>query len=137
LDRDAWEKRAPCLYLVRGSDDGFRYAGISKNRLKDRWRLSPAYDETGSRSHGVNHHFHSRCWPEMEIEFERKPRPHFEVRVAFVPVLRALLARAADQRSEIPLLSRFDDAVPAAIENWLRRNRRVTFGVSFLPWNKN
>src|SRR3954462_13206951 len=46
LNRPLWERRSPCLYLVGASDGALRYVGISRNRLKDRWRVSPAYHET-------------------------------------------------------------------------------------------
>src|SRR4051812_4623061 len=46
LDAVVWGTVAPCIYIVKASDDGFRYVGMSKNKLKDRWRLSPGYDQT-------------------------------------------------------------------------------------------
>ena len=44
LNPRVWAAKTPCLYLVAGSDQVIRYAGISRNRLKDRWRESPALD---------------------------------------------------------------------------------------------
>lgn len=138
VDKTTWETRAPCVYIVDGSDGGHRYVGISKNRLKDRWRVSPALDESGSRPLGTKHLFHNRCWPEMEREFDRKPGLQFNVRVAFVPALRLLASKSLAIGSALPTLSDIADAdVPGAIEKWLRGYRRVTLGASFLPWNKN
>lgn len=138
LDQAPWEERAPCLYVVNGSDGGHRYVGVSKNRLKDRWRLSPAFDETGSRPLGIKHLFHSRCWPEMEGEFDHKPGVHFEVRVCFVPSLKQLLSRLSEQRTDLPSVTGVsDEAAPGVVEKWLRGYRKVSLGVSFLPWNKN
>lgn len=44
LNAKVWGDRVPCLYLVAGADGVIRYVGISINRMKDRWRESPALD---------------------------------------------------------------------------------------------
>ena len=41
-----------------------KYVGISVNRIKDRWRSSPAYD-VNEVSLNRNEMFHSQCWPHM------------------------------------------------------------------------
>lgn len=43
LDPETWGAQIPCMYLVAGLDGRIRYVGISRNRMKDRWRISPAY----------------------------------------------------------------------------------------------
>ncbi len=37
LNEAVWKQRAPCLYLV-SMGETINYVGISRNRLKDRWR---------------------------------------------------------------------------------------------------
>lgn len=139
LDQSAWDRRAPCLYIVGASDGGFRYVGISKNRLKDRWRLSPAFDESLTRKLPTNQLFHSRCWKEMEGEFLRGATGiSFEVRVLFASVLPSLT-------KELSLVGGFGAPVPsgaeemgypAFVERWLRSCRSHDVDATFLPWNK-
>ncbi|MDR5755322.1 hypothetical protein QCE48_31755, partial [Caballeronia sp. LZ024] len=74
LDAAVWAAKTPCLYLVAGSDDVIRYVGISRNRLKDRWRTSPAYDADTMIRLPENQLFHSQCWKHIELECTQHPK---------------------------------------------------------------
>ncbi|RVU30951.1 GIY-YIG nuclease family protein [Neptunomonas marina] len=64
LDQNLWNKRVPCLYFLANSKGELKYVGISVNRIKDRWRSSPAYDAADNPLQR-NEMFHSQCWPHM------------------------------------------------------------------------
>jgi len=64
VDEKLWEETSPCIYFVRNATKEIKYVGISLNRLKDRWRLSPAYD-TDLNPLNRKELFHSQCWPRI------------------------------------------------------------------------
>ncbi len=64
IDQELWQEASPCIYFVRNSQDEIKYIGISKNKLKDRWRISPAFD-ANLKSLNRKELFHSQCWPPM------------------------------------------------------------------------
>ena len=94
VDIPVWEARSPCLYLVTGNDAVIRYVGISRNRLKDRWRVSPAHDADTLLRLQDNQLFHSQCWKHIERESDSNPKATFEVHSitgnALLPVLEVL-----------------------------------------------
>ncbi|RIZ66222.1 MAG: hypothetical protein D0531_05575 [Methylococcales bacterium] len=126
LNSSAWAKLAPCIYMVKASDDGLRYVGVSKNRLKDRWRLSPAYDESLTVKLPDKQLFHSQCWKKMENELIESNNLTFEVRVLF-----------SDNLSELYKQGVISLSCPLAIESLLRKHRcyDLNMAQSFLPWN--
>lgn len=63
IDDAAWDRRGACLYMLTGPDDNVRYVGISVNRLKDRWRMSPAREVDTLLDLPEGRLFHSQCWP--------------------------------------------------------------------------
>ena len=54
--------------------------GISQNKLKDRWRLSPAYDSE-LKSLNRKELFHSQCWPRMCSEHHEESPDTFTISV--------------------------------------------------------
>ena len=126
LSSSVWAFFAPCIYMVKGSDGGLRYVGVSKNRLKDRWRLSPAYDESLTVRLPDKQLFHSQCWKKMENELIESDNLTFEVRVLFF-----------DKLSELYKQRVLSLTCPLAIESLLRKHRCYDLNTeqSFLPWN--
>lgn len=61
INEVAWKEKAPCLYMVSTSAESIHYVGISRNRLKDRWRTSPAYDADTMQRLSKDQIFHSQC----------------------------------------------------------------------------
>lgn len=126
LSLSTWNVSASCLYMVKGNDGCIRYVGISKNRLKDRWRLSPAYDETLIVKLPDKQLFHSQCWRKIEDELTNSRDINFEARVIFSEKLKELYKNGA-----IPL------DCPLSLETFLRKkrieNRDIKQG--FLTWN--
>lgn len=122
VDYPRWRVRSPCLYLVLGSDGRFRYAGVSINGLKDRWRLSPARDEHGSM---LEHQlFHNRCWPALQDELVTSPSLTFEVHSLF-----------ADGVLSSRLVPNLPHEEPASIVRLAEDQVRRARSPDFLTWN--
>ncbi len=130
-DEAAWHLQKPCLYMVVREGE-FRYFGISRQRLKTRWRLSPALDpQDRTRVIGKNI-FHSQCWKHLEREMQERPGIPFFVYVIHGSDLIAMLS----QHSDLPLsgllaLGNDEEGIVAAAERWFC-NRQ---GVRFADWN--
>ena len=64
IDEKLWNEKKPCIYFLTKDNGELKYVGISVNRIKDRWRISPAFDKN---ENPLNRHemFHSQCWPRM------------------------------------------------------------------------
>ena len=119
VDQNEWKRSGPCLYLVGVSDGGVRYVGISRNRLKDRWRTSPPCDAETKERLPRNQLFHSQCWKHLEDEMRSSPGSWYEVRVIAANELSQVLASVG---SPLPELTAEPDIV-AAVETFIRRNR--------------
>jgi hypothetical protein len=63
-DNERWNKKQACIYFLVDGSSELKYVGISVNRLKDRWRLSPAFDSK-IQPLGEEELFHSQCWSYM------------------------------------------------------------------------
>ena len=68
IDKETWGKNSPCIYFVFNDSDDLKYVGISQNKLKDRWRLSPAYSSS-LVSLNRKEIFHSQCWPQICAQY--------------------------------------------------------------------
>jgi hypothetical protein len=123
VNRDTWEKRSPCLYLVAGSDGAIRYVGISRNRMKDRWRVSPAYDADTMNRLPENQLFHSQCWKHVERESNANPLAGFEVRCITADSLLPLLERMGPPLSAFIALRGDGEGIVAGVERWLCNNK--------------
>ena len=64
IDEKLWREVKPCLYFLTKDNGDLKYVGISVNKIKDRWRTSPAYDVNEKFLHR-RELFHSQCWPHM------------------------------------------------------------------------
>lgn len=131
LAKDVWEARNPCLYLVSGSDQIIRYVGISRNRLKDRWRLSPALDSETLTRLPENQLFHSQCWKFIEWEFEQRRNQTYEVRCirgdALLPILKCL----GPPLSAFAALEGDGEGIVAGVERWMCNNKSE----KLVSWN--
>ena len=131
LDQGAWKNRVPCMYLVSGDDSIIRYVGISRNRMKDRWRVSPAYDaETMSRL-PVNQLFHSQCWKHIEREHHERPGIKYEVRCITGEALLSVIERLGPPLSAFVALRGDGEGIVAGVERWLCNNK----GPELVSWN--
>lgn len=131
LDANSWCERTPCLYLVAGKPDGMiRYAGISRNRMRDRWRESPALDfETGEKI--TNQLFHSQCWRAIERELHATGVAEYEVRCINGHALGAAVAKLGPPISAFAALGTDAEGIAASVERWLCNNRSE----ALVSWN--
>ena len=127
----AWRRKEACLYMVKGSDDGIRYVGISRNGLKHRWRTSPAYDAATSKKLTENQLFHSQCWKHIENESSTKTSSTFEVRVITAEALLPILEKLGGPLSAFAALRGDGEGIVAGVERWLCNNRNNQLAV----WN--
>ncbi|ABM96789.1 hypothetical protein [Methylibium petroleiphilum] len=123
LNEQAWGARAPCLYLVSGSDGVIRYVGISRNRMKDRWRESSALDAETLTPWPQKQLFHSQCWKHIERENLVNPTMTYEVRCINADVLLPILERQGPPLSAFAALRGDGEGIVAAVERWLCNNK--------------
>jgi hypothetical protein len=128
LDQMTWRRRVPSLYLVVGDDQTIRYVGISRNRVADRWRLSPALDAETGRPLAQNQLFHSQCWSHLQREAMR-----YEVRCISGDELVPVLERLGPPVSGFTALRGDPEGIAAAVERWLcnhQSERLVSWNVA-------
>lgn len=131
LRPDIWALRVPCLYMLAGHDGGIRYVGISRNRLKDRWRTSPALDaETGALM-PKRQLFHSQCWKRMEQEYAVNGTIAYEVRWISGDMLFEALEHLGPPLSAFTGLRGDSEGIAAAVERWICNNSSPDLA----PWN--
>lgn len=118
LDPQMWKERSPTLYMVKAGDK-IAYVGISRNRLKDRWRLSPAYDAQTMQPHASNQIFHSQCWKRIEQAVHENSRLTFEVRAIKGPALGAVLRQIGEPLSALALFDDDPESMVASVERWI------------------
>lgn len=131
LDPRTWADRRPCLYLVAGDDSIIRYVGISRNRMKDRWRISPAHDAETMQKLPQNQLFHSQCWKHIEREYSASPRRKYEVRCITAATLAPLLEKLGPPLSGFLALGSDGEGIVAGVERWLCNNRSS----NLVSWN--
>ena len=131
LNNPVWEARNPCLYLVAGGDGVIRYVGISRNRLKDRWRVSPAHDAETMERLPENQLFHSQCWKHIERESSAKPASTYEVRCIDGATLLPVLERLGPPLSAFAALRGDGEGIVAGVERWMCNNQ----GPKLVSWN--
>lgn len=132
LDEMSWKARRPCLYMLAGSDGGIRYVGISRNRMADRWRVSPALDADTLAQLPRRQLFHSQCWRPMEDEVTCHPQSSYEVRCIDGVSLTRLVSRLGPPVSGFAALAGDDEGVVAAVERWMCNQQTG----QLVPWNK-
>lgn len=131
LDPVTWQARVPCLYLVVGREGGIRYVGISRNRLKDRWRISPAFDAETMQRLPQNQLFHSQCWKHVERESQQDRLASFEVRSIDAGTLLPVLERLGPPLSAFTALRGDGEGIVAGVERWMCNNRSAMLAT----WN--
>lgn len=132
LNESAWKAQAPCLYMLAGSDGCIRYVGISRNRMADRWRVSPALDAQTLVQMPRRQLFHSQCWKSMEAEMEKASGMTYEVRCIDGASLTDLLRRLGPPVSGFAVLAGDHEGVVASVERWICNQQTA----SLVPWNK-
>jgi len=117
--------------MVAGNDFGIRYVGISRNRLKDRWRTCPAYDAMTMTRLARDQLFHSQCWKHIEREITAQLSTWYEVRAITGHSLGTLLQRIGPPLSAFTALGDDSEGIAAAVERWLcnKQSERL------VPWN--
>jgi hypothetical protein len=128
----AWKARTPCLYMLAGSDGGIRYVGISRNRMADRWRVSPALDADTLAQLPRRQLFHSQCWAPMQEEVARVPNQSYEVRCIDGESLTHVVSRLGAPVSGFAVLAGDYEGVVAAVERWICNQQTALL----VPWNK-
>lgn len=131
LDEKAWHRLEPCLYLVGGNDSRIRYVGISRKRLKDRWRVSPALDVETMVQLPQRQLFHSQCWKHIERESTATPGITFEVRAIHASDLIPLLEKIGGPLAGFGVLKDDGESVVAGVERWLCNNSSA----DLVTWN--
>ena len=131
VNEPIWLARTPCMYLVSGSDGNIRYVGISRNRLADRWRVSPAYDADTMTRLPENQLFHSQCWKHIERETTDRPGSKYEVRCISGDQLLPLLKRLGPPLAAFIALEGDGEGIVAGVERWLCNNK----GPQLVSWN--
>jgi hypothetical protein len=131
LNQSLWGDRTPCMYFVAGRHDQvIRYVGISRNRMRDRWRESPALDNETGISIG-SQLFHSQCWRHIEAEFNTTGAAEYEVRCINGRDLRDLIERLGPPVSGFAVLGDDAEGIAAAVERWMCNNRSARL----VSWN--
>ena len=132
LNERAWTAQGPCLYLVGSSDGGVRYVGISRNGLKHRWRLSPAFDAVSRTPLSKRQLFHSQCWRHIERELTENFGRTFEVRHLDAVYLVSHLLTMGGPLAGLAALQAHGESVVAGVERWLCNHQNSDLAV----WNK-
>lgn len=132
LNDAAWKEKAPCLYIVSTGAKSYHYAGISRNRLKDRWRTSPAYDAISMQRLAKDQIFHSQCWKNIERESALKPDLIFEIRsIKGETITQNQHIFNAEIRGLSVVFAEDGESLVASIERLLCNNK----GPDFFNWN--
>jgi len=130
VNNEAWLRPEACLYMVM-TEGKFHYFGISRQRLKTRWRESPALDP-GDRTKIIGKRiFHSQCWKPLQIALSERPHLPVYVYVIHGRELRAILATRTWPLAGFLALGDDDEGLVAAVERWFC-NRQTE---SFANWN--
>lgn len=119
LDPRTWKERKPCLYTVAADDGVIRYVGISRNRMADRWRESPALDAETMQPLPRRQLFHSQCWKRIQQEVASRPGSTYEVRCIDGHRLAQELTRLGPPVSGFAALGSDAEGIVAAVERWM------------------
>lgn len=119
VNESVWNEKSACLYFVQGNDGAIRYVGISRNGVKHRWRISPAYDAETMTKLSEKQLFHSQCWKHIESECATQPGRTFEVRSIDAPSLIPLLQKMGAPLSGFLSLGNDHEGIVAGVERWI------------------
>lgn len=131
VNEAVWNEKGVCLYLVQGNDGVVRYVGISRNGVKHRWRLSPAYDALTMAPLAKRQLFHSQCWKRIEDECSQQPGRSFEVRSIDGPSLSALLTLMGPPLSGFTTFGDDHESVVHSVERWICNHKNA----QLVQWN--
>ncbi len=131
LDQEKWKARKPCLYIVAADDGVIRYVGISRNRMADRWRESPALDAETMQSLPKRQLFHSQCWKRIQLEVASFPSRTYEVRCIDGHSLAHELNSLGPPVSGFAALGSDAEGIVAAVERWMCNNSHALL----VSWN--
>jgi hypothetical protein len=129
-DQHRWSSSASCLYLVSGADGGNRYVGVSRNKLKDRWRLSPGTDAEDGSPLTERQLFHSQCMEGIYNEITENPTATFRVSVIYDEELLRAGQALASSLLTVPRSTSGNYSLD--VEAWLCRHRSERIA----RWNK-
>lgn len=132
LDAGRWKERRPCLYILAASDGVIRYVGISRNRMADRWRESPALDAETMAPLARRQLFHSQCWARIQEEVASAPGKTYEVRCIDGATLSRTLSKIGPPLSAFCALGNDEEGIVASVERWICNNSHVHLA----RWNK-
>lgn len=129
LDSKLWNERCACLYFLLDSRREIKYVGISVNQLKDRWRLSPAYD---SNEQPLNRKemFHSQCWPHMCRLAREGYKETYSIVLLHDHELLTVLSTLNNEINSLSFMKNDPDIAVIAMEVWFIKR----FGSTL--WNK-
>ena len=131
VDHGIWKQRRSCLYLVGGIQDrALRYVGISRNRMADRWRESPAYDAATMTKLPKNQLFHSQCWKHIEREHLAAEAQGYEVRCVDGDAILAITEQYGPPLLALTVHRGDAEGVVSSVERWLCNNRVVRWNVA-------
>lgn len=119
INEPIWKRETECLYLVQGNDGFIRYVGISRNGVKHRWRVSPAYDAETMIQLPKRQLFHSQCWKHVEEECTSQPGRTFEVRSIDAQSLIPVLKQIGAPLSGFLALGNDHEGIVAGVERWI------------------
>ena len=129
FDDEMWSLKRCCLYFVKDEKEELKYIGISRNGLKQRWRLSPAFDLNKNQLQEKKL-FHSQCWPPICDEKKRGGNLNYTISVIHDSELFMVLEESYHQLSGLASLKNYPEIVIEAMEKWFILN----FNDSL--WNK-
>lgn len=136
LDEKLWKRREPCIYFVKDGAGVFRYVGISLNRMKDRWRTSPSYDQDGTKL-STDELFHSQCWPHMTKHARDGGLLTYAVSVLHGAGLLKALTALDHEISVLAKLAKDPEIVVTAMELWICKYGHATLWNATLTGGKN
>ena len=120
IDEKLWREMKPCLYFLTGDNGELKYVGRSVNRIKDRWRTSPAYDEFGNLLNR-NEMFHSQCWRHMCDAKKAGSNDIYVVSVIHDVALVELLSNINHEISGLSVFKNDPEIAVIALEVWFNK----------------
>ena len=120
IDSKLWREMKPCLYFLTGDNGELKYVGRSVNRIKDRWRTSPAYDVFGNLLNRKEM-FHSQCWRHMCDAKKAGSNDIYVVSVIHDVALVELLSNINHEISGLKVFKNDPEIAVIALEVWFNK----------------
>ncbi len=121
IDEKLWREKRPCLYFLTKDSGELKYVGISVNKIKDRWRTSPAFDKY---ENPLNRYemFHSQCWPHMCKAKRAGSSDSYSVSVIHDTDLVEVLSTINHEISALSIFKNDPEIAVIAMEVWFIKN---------------